>query len=553
MSGMLNQQIGNYKFLSILGEGGMATVYLAENTLLGKKVAIKVLKQEFVHNRNIRGRFLAEARSMEQVSHLHIISVLDFIDAGDIVAIIMEYVDGQSLREYLDQKGILNDLEIQTVFAQILIALQHVHNLGFIHRDVKPSNFMLTKTGSIKLADFGIAKDVNNKFEMTETGTQMGTPIYMSPEQIKSPKDVDLRSDIYSLGVVLYELVTGKFPFDKNKLTLPEIQVCILRNPLPATDSQWDTQIAKATAKDEIDRFQSCDEWLYLLHRIQMDVKPPNNKDSDVTIEINDYEPSIIDKNNAQDKNSIVKSPKNKKFYTIVFAIILIVIFIILFSNSFTDNEAPVNSNYPTKSDVDSLVTSITYSDQCGNTFQGIELHNQTWMGENLNVIKFSNGDTIPEAKSSEEWNSAGKNKQAAWCWIEKDGFNGKIKGKLYNFYAVNDSRGLAPKGWHIPTDSEWLDLQKNLGANAGLKLKSNSGWSNDLNGNNESKLAFFPEGKRDYKGMYLGYSLNGYWWSSTETTTKKAWCFILNYKNNNFEKVLTAESNGFSVRCVKD
>ena len=106
---MLNLQFGNYKFLSVLGEGGMATVYLAENTLLGKKVAIKLLKQEFVNNSNIRGRFLAEARHMVQVSHAYIISVLDLIDAGDIVAIVMEYVDGQSLKENLHQKGRLND------------------------------------------------------------------------------------------------------------------------------------------------------------------------------------------------------------------------------------------------------------------------------------------------------------------------------------------------------------------------------------------------------------------------------------------------------------
>jgi len=260
---MLNQQFGNYKFISILGEGGMAVVYLAENTLLGKKVAIKVLKQEFVHNRNIRGRFLTEARSMVQVSHAHIISVLDLIDAGDIVAIVMEYVDGQSLKEYLQQKGRLNDSEIRTLFTQILTALQHVHDSGFVHRDIKPSNFMITQSGSIKLADFGIAKDLNKKFEMTETGTQMGTPIYMSPEQVRNAKDVDYRSDIYSLGVVLYEAITGTFPFNKDQLSLPEIQVCILNNKLPLTHSKWDRIIQKATAKNSWERFASCNAFIH--------------------------------------------------------------------------------------------------------------------------------------------------------------------------------------------------------------------------------------------------------------------------------------------------
>ena len=260
---MLNQQFGNYKFLSILGEGGMATVYLAENTLLGKKVAIKLLKQEFVHNSNIRGRFLAEARHMVQVSHSHIISVLDLIDAGDIVAIVMEYVDGQSLKEYLQKKGRLNDSEIRTLFIQILTALQHVHDSGFVHRDIKPSNFMLTREGSIKLADFGIAKDLNKKFELTETGTQMGTPIYMSPEQVRDSKVVDCRSDIYSLGVVLYEAITGSFPFDKDYLSLPEIQVCILKNKLPLTHTKWDRMIQKATAKNGWERYASCNAFIH--------------------------------------------------------------------------------------------------------------------------------------------------------------------------------------------------------------------------------------------------------------------------------------------------
>jgi serine/threonine protein kinase len=155
----------------------------------------------------------------------------------------------------------MSQSEIERLFPQILLALQHVHKAGFVHRDIKPSNFMLSTDGTIKLADFGIAKD-KNVAAFTETGTQMGTPMYMSPEQIKSTRDVDHRSDIYSLGVVLYEMATGTFPFDKNNLSLPEIQVCILRDPLPKTGSLWDTQIAKATAKNETDRFQSCTNWM---------------------------------------------------------------------------------------------------------------------------------------------------------------------------------------------------------------------------------------------------------------------------------------------------
>jgi serine/threonine protein kinase len=260
---MLNQQFGNYKFLSILGEGGMAIVYLAENTMLGSLVAIKVLKEDFVSNKNVRSRFLDEAKKMVKVKHPNIIQVMDLIDAGDIVAIVMEYIEGLTLKDLIDDKGKLSNYEIDSIFLQILIALQHVHEAGYVHRDIKPSNFMITKNGDIKLADFGIAKDKNSTV-FTETGIQMGTPMYMSPEQIKSFKDVDLRSDIYSLGIVLYEMVYGSFPFDKINLSLPEIQVCIIKDQIPITNTKWDIHISKATAKIENDRFQSCKEWLQM-------------------------------------------------------------------------------------------------------------------------------------------------------------------------------------------------------------------------------------------------------------------------------------------------
>ena len=257
---MIGQELGNYKFISILGEGGMAIVYLAENTMLSDLVAIKMLKNDFVNNKNIRMRFLDEAKKMVKVKHPNIIQVYDLIDAGDIVAIVMEYVKGQSLKDLISKKGKINQADIEYLFPQLLLSLEHVHKAGFIHRDIKPSNFMLSSNGVIKLTDFGIAKDKNSAI-YTETGLQMGTPMYMSPEQIRSTKDVDHKSDIYSLGVVLYEMIVGSFPFDKRNLSLPEIQVCILNEPVPLTYTLFDAQIAKATAKNTENRFINCGSW----------------------------------------------------------------------------------------------------------------------------------------------------------------------------------------------------------------------------------------------------------------------------------------------------
>ncbi len=314
---MQGEQFGNYKFLSVLGEGGMAIVYLAENTMLGSLVAIKVLKEDFVSNKNVRSRFLDEAKKMVRVKHPNIIQVIDLIDAGDIVAIVMEYIEGQSLKDLIENQGKMSQIEIERLFPQILLALQHVHKAGFVHRDIKPSNFMLSTDGTIKLADFGIAKD-KNVAAFTETGTQMGTPMYMSPEQIKSTRDVDHRSDIYSLGVVLYEMATGTFPFDKNNLSLPEIQVCILRDPLPKTGSLWDTQIAKATAKNEIDRFQSCTNWVEVFAKKEQ----PNAFDKPVD---KAFQPNTSSTNYSSNSSESTYDTSQKKFLFIGVGVIVFI------------------------------------------------------------------------------------------------------------------------------------------------------------------------------------------------------------------------------------
>ncbi len=254
---MIGQTIANYKIISPLGEGGMAKVYLAQHQSLGNNVALKLLKEEYVQHPNIRKRFLAEARSLAQMSHPNIIKVTDLIDAGDIVAFVMEYIEGQTLEEFLFKKGELSRTEIESFFNQMILAVEYVHSQGLIHRDIKPSNFMVTKSSQIKLLDFGIAKNTNEgAVDYTKTGLmqQMGTPLYMSPEQVKNTAEVTKQTDIYSLGVVLWQLVMNKKPYDSGEFSLPEIQVSILKEPLPLTNTIWDTIIQKVTAKKPEDR-----------------------------------------------------------------------------------------------------------------------------------------------------------------------------------------------------------------------------------------------------------------------------------------------------------
>src|SRR5690554_1201956 len=252
---MLNQQIGPYKIISKLGEGGMANVYLAEKGTLSKKVALKVLKDEFLLNREVRKRFLDEPKKMIQLNHPNIVGVQDLINKPDFVAIELDYIEGKTLKQHLKEKGGLSKDEIQHLFQQMLDALACVHKNGFVHRDVKPSNFMLTGNGIIKLIDFGIAKDVDYNATYTKVGLKMGTTRYMSPEQVKSTKDVDYRTDIYSLGVVLWEMVTGRVPYDIEEDSEFETSTKVVKENLALTNTYWDKFIIKATQKNVEHRF----------------------------------------------------------------------------------------------------------------------------------------------------------------------------------------------------------------------------------------------------------------------------------------------------------
>lgn len=250
---MINQQIQNYKIISLIGEGGMASVYKAEHIILGHFVAIKILKIDFTKHSNIRGRFKSEARNLVKLNHDNIIRVIDFIDAGDIVASILEYIPGESLEEYILKNGPLKNHIIDNLFKQMCNAVEYVHKQGLIHRDIKPSNFMVTTDGAIKLLDFGIAKNLNDgavDYTKTSMAQQMGTPMYMSPEQVRNISEITQYTDIYSLGVVLWQMVMNKKPYDANTLTLPEIQVEILNNPLSKTETIYDLIIQNLTRKN---------------------------------------------------------------------------------------------------------------------------------------------------------------------------------------------------------------------------------------------------------------------------------------------------------------
>jgi tRNA A-37 threonylcarbamoyl transferase component Bud32 len=235
MGARLGQTVGNYRLVRQLGAGGMGAVYMAEHTLIGKKVALKVLHRELAQDREVVARFFNEARAVNQIGHEHIVDITDFGQSGGDHFFVMELLSGRSLAEVLAKEKRLAPPRALAIAAQIADALAAAHAAGVIHRDLKPENVLLVNRHGdrdfVKLLDFGLAKLLDGKHgKLTKAGVVLGTPQYMSPEQCES-RTVDARSDVYALGVLLYQMVTGAVPFDGQ--TMAEILVKHVHEPPP--------------------------------------------------------------------------------------------------------------------------------------------------------------------------------------------------------------------------------------------------------------------------------------------------------------------------------
>jgi len=189
------------------------------------------------------------------------------------------------------------------------------------------------------------------------------------------------------------------------------------------------------------------------------------------------------------------------------------------------------------------------------NEIKEVRIGNQIWMAQNLNVSQFRNGDSIPHVKTAEDWEKAGKEQKPAWCYYNNDPANESRYGKLYNWYAVNDARGLAPAGWHIPSDMEWKQLTDHLGGNdlAGKKMKSTQGWARNGNGTNESGFGGLPGGYRYDYGFFNYGELFAIWWASPVDFISFAWLYYQAYNFGNAFRYFPNKAFGFSVRCVKN
>ncbi|WP_229149153.1 serine/threonine-protein kinase [Alcanivorax sp. 1008] len=269
-------QIPGYRLQSKIGRGGMAAVYLAVQESFDRPVAIKVMNPVLAADPTFSQRFIREAKMMAQLSHPHIVPVFDIGTHGDLHYMSMEHIVGGTLKQRL--RDGLEDDDIQRITAEIAAALDYTGEQDIIHRDIKPDNIMFRGDGSAVLMDFGIARPMQGDEAMTQLGTIVGTPKYMSPEQHRG-KGVDSRADLYSLGVVLFEMLTGRAPYtgeDAMSIGIKHISEPIPL--LPSDKKRWQPLVRKLMAKDPEQRFQRGNEVIAALKSLSAAAPAADNQ-----------------------------------------------------------------------------------------------------------------------------------------------------------------------------------------------------------------------------------------------------------------------------------
>jgi serine/threonine protein kinase len=261
---MIGTEIASYRILEKLGQGGMGVVYKAVDTGLDRMVAMKVLNPDLSKNPELVERFRAEARAQANLNHTNLATLYAFMVHEGTAIMVMEFVEGETFAQMIRRRGPIPEVEAIPLFRQALLGIGYAHRAGILHRDIKPSNLMLNKNGLVKVMDFGIAKVMGAR-GMTRTGTQLGTLAYMSPEQIQN-RNVDIRSDVYELGITLYEMLTGHLPFESDS----EFQIMQdhVYTPPPAPSKYYpyinkgiENVILKSIEKNPDGRFQTVEQF----------------------------------------------------------------------------------------------------------------------------------------------------------------------------------------------------------------------------------------------------------------------------------------------------
>lgn len=397
---MIGSRIDHYKIVDILGEGGMGIVYKSFDLKLERYVAIKILNAAALNSPQFIERFKREAKNQAKLTHPNIVPVYGFTEGMKLLGIVIEYVEGETLEKMIVRQGRLNLSQTIDIMQQVLSGAAYAHKKGFVHRDLKPSNIIISKDGIAKIMDFGISKSLKETKGITRTGVKIGTVLYMSPEQIKA-QEPTIQSDIYSLGIILFEMLTGKNPFDF-PTEFEILEAHLKKNPPKLTNenfgipSEIDSIISKSTNKSTNKRYQSGEDFSADLNLLSAKLTVEENK-----------------RQNRRTRTRQVDTPARNKMKFGLFAFVFTIVFAGLFYFVYQIVDGYWSNSKISKTESDSgnntYRTNPTYAlrSEWKGIYSGTNLNlNSISFADELTAVAAGNGIIIHSNNGGEDWHT---------------------------------------------------------------------------------------------------------------------------------------------------
>lgn len=574
-----------------LGEGGFGKVYKAYDTHLNHYVAIKMAEVK-PHLEEVRLRkevdLVNKLPSHPNIAHYEACYTYSTF-AGEYDFGVLQYYDQGNLQQLITNKQ-LTYYQKDSMLKQILDGIVFLHSHGIIHRDLKPHNILIALNHNgvyvPKITDFGISKklDVNKSSVFTNSLAGAGTLSFASPEQLLG-NTIRKNTDLWSFGVIACWIFTGKLPFNSGSLAatseagrielFKQITAGEITAMLTQIPADWRGLVRQCLVVDVDRRVSGAGKCLEILSG---KVIVEEIKDTTATKvshnQQNGNQKTNYEQTKAEDKEYKPVNKKLKPNYSTIW-IILAVIFVGWAIISYVKTKAKpaesasmidstlvgVDTDVTTENkNINPIAENETVKDVDGNVYKTVKIGNQVWMAENLKVTHYRNGDAIPNVIENDEWS---KMTTGAYCNYDNNTSIDAKYGVLYNWFAVSDTRYLAPDGWHIPTDDEWTNMINYIGGEsvAGEKLKEEGTdhWvpfsrESSIKGVDSYGFSALPGGYRFSDAKYFG-SIGevGNWWTFTQGDKNNAWSRRMGSYYNEVSRINYNKNGGFSVRCVRN